>query len=52
MVKDLGDWSFNKTNITDVNSCSVNYQRYFKDDVHQQLFLDKMYTELNEIDSE
>ena len=52
MVKDLGDWSFNKTNITDVNSCSVNYQRYFKDDDQQQLFLDNMYAELNKIGSE
>ena len=49
MVKDLSDWTFNKTNITDVNSCSVIYQRYFKDDDQQQRFLDNLYAELNKI---
>lgn len=46
MVKDLNDWSFNTKNITDIQSCSVNYQRYFKDDDRQQKFLDSLYTEM------
>ncbi|RYF13017.1 MAG: hypothetical protein EOO42_19445 [Flavobacteriales bacterium] len=48
-VKDINDWSFNKNNIADVESCSVNYQRYFKDDNHQQQFLNEMFAELNKI---
>ena len=46
LVKDLDDWSFNPKNITDVSSCSVNYQRYFKDDKRQQQFLDTLYTKM------
>ncbi|MBC8985095.1 hypothetical protein H9X96_04830 [Pedobacter sp. N36a] len=45
-VKDIDDWSFNPKNIADVESCSVNYQRYFKDSPSQQGFLDEMYSEL------
>ncbi|RMB57991.1 hypothetical protein EAX61_10230 [Dokdonia sinensis] len=45
-VRDRDDWSFNTTNILDVESCSVLYQRYFKEDVEQQRFLDSLYTEL------
>lgn len=48
-VKNRDDWSFNKANITDVESCSVNYQRYFKDDKKQQDFLDKMHSSLLEV---
>lgn len=46
LVKDLDDWSFNPKNITDVSSCSVKYQRYFKDDKRQQQFLDTLYTKM------
>jgi len=49
-VKNIEDWSFNKSNIADVESCSVNYQRYFKNDQHQQQFLNEMYAELMKID--
>mgnify|MGYP003575859445 CR=1 FL=1 len=45
-VKNTDDWSFNPDNILDVESCSVNYQRYFKNDKHQQSFLDEMYAEM------
>lgn len=45
-VKSMDDWSFNSDNIADVQSCSVNYQRYFKDKKEQQSFLDEMYTEM------
>lgn len=50
-VKDTDDWSFNAKNIVDVESCSVNYQRYFKDDAGQQSFLNNIYTELRKIGS-
>ena len=40
------DWSFNKQNITDVESCGVNNQRYFKEDKSQQQFLDSLMKEL------
>ena len=46
MVKNMDDWSFNSDNIADVESCSVNYQRYFKDNKEQQSFLNEMYTEM------
>ncbi|MCH7294328.1 hypothetical protein [Acinetobacter higginsii] len=48
-IKDRKDWSFNKANIADVESCSTNYQRYFKNDQEQQQFLDLMYHELMKI---
>ncbi|MDE5416985.1 hypothetical protein L3049_03115 [Labilibaculum sp. DW002] len=48
-VKNTDDWSFNKQNILDVESCSVSYQRYFKDDAKQQKFLDDLYNELMKI---
>ena len=51
-VTDTTDWSFNKANIADVESCSVLYQRYFKDNPQQQKFLDSLYTELMKIASE
>ncbi|WP_276379993.1 hypothetical protein [Flavobacterium sp. H4147] len=50
-IKNTNDWSFNLDNIADVESCSVNYQRYFKDDANQQAFLDEMLTELRKIKS-
>ncbi|MCJ8498157.1 hypothetical protein MVI27_07780 [Chryseobacterium salipaludis] len=45
-VKNIDDWSFNDTNITDVQSCGVNKQRYFQEDKSQQQFLDNLYNEL------
>jgi len=45
-IKKKDDWSFNPDNIADVESCSVNYQRYFKDNKEQQHFLNEMYTEM------
>lgn len=50
-IKNTDDWSFNKQNIADVESCSVIYQRYFKDDSKQQSFLNEMYAELQKINS-
>ena len=50
-IKDRSDWSFNKNNIVDVQSCSVLYQRYFKNNQEQQKFLDDLYSELNKINS-
>ncbi|MEA9412677.1 hypothetical protein [Flavobacterium sp. PL02] len=50
-VKDTDDWSFNTKNISDVESCSVNYQRYFKENEEQQAFLDNLYSELMKIGS-
>lgn len=51
MVRNIDDWSFNTKNISDVQSCSVNYQRYFKENSNQQNFLDHIYAELIKIGS-
>ena len=48
-VQNSNDWSFNKKNILDVESCSVNYQRYFKENSEQQKFLDKLYQALQNV---
>ena len=48
-IKDTDDWSFNPKNIADVESCSVLYQRYFKDDPEQQNFLNEMYEALLDV---
>ena len=48
-VKNIDDWSFNNTNITNVESCGVNNQRYFKNDKGQQQFLDNLYNELKNV---
>jgi len=45
-VNNIEDWSFNIQNISDVESCGVNNQRYFKEDAEQQQLLDKLYYEL------
>lgn len=45
-VKNTNDWSFNLDNISDIDSCSVIYQRYFKDDLEQQHYLDQLYQEM------
>lgn len=47
-VKNTDDWSFNKKNIIDIQSCGSN-QRYFSEDKKQQLFLDNLYNELTKI---
>ncbi|RKO72277.1 hypothetical protein D7322_07830 [Sphingobacterium puteale] len=44
LVKDADDWTFDTKNITDISDCSVNYQRYFKEDDRQQKFLDSLYS--------
>jgi len=49
LIRDRSDWSFNKNNITDVESCSVLYQRYFKNNSKQQKFLDRLYYELKQV---
>lgn len=49
LVLDLDDWSFNKNNISDISSCSVNYQRYFKENAEQQQFLNLMLSELMKV---
>ena len=48
-VANTGDWSFSKKNISDIESCGVNYQRYFKEKIRQQEFLDNFYHELLKI---
>lgn len=48
-VENTNDWSFNKKNILDIQSCGVNNQRYFKEDVEQQNFLDSLFSELKKI---
>lgn len=49
-VKNIDNWSFDKGNIADIESCSVLYQRYFKDDPEQQTFLNNMLSELRKVD--
>src|SRR5690554_785149 len=46
MVEHTTDWSFNKKNILDIASCSIHYQRSFKEDIKQQKFLDYLFSEL------
>ncbi|MCL7763527.1 hypothetical protein MPF19_08890 [Polaribacter sp. Z014] len=48
-VQDTDDWSFNKKNISDIESCSVNYQRYFSEDEKQQKFLNDLLSEMMKI---
>lgn len=48
-VKDIQDWSFNKSNILDIQSCGINNQRHFKEDKEQQQFLDRLFIELMKI---
>jgi hypothetical protein len=48
-VKNTNDWSFNTHNISDVQSCGVSYQRYFKEDANQQAVLNKLYSELMKV---
>ena len=45
-VINTNDWSFNLDNINDIDSCSVNYQRYFKENLQQQHYLDQLYQEM------
>lgn len=46
LVKNTDDWTFNTKNIGDISDCSVTYQRFFKEDVQQQRFLDKLVSEI------
>lgn len=48
-IENTNDWSFNKKNILDIQSCGVSYQRYFKEDAEQQRFLDSLFSELKKI---
>ncbi|HEU0126687.1 MAG TPA: hypothetical protein VFQ56_10295, partial [Flavobacterium sp.] len=50
-IKNEEDWSFDKNNIADVESCSVLYQRYFKEDEKQQTFLNDVLAELRKVAS-
>lgn len=45
-VKNTNDWSFNKKNILDIQSCGILYLRYYKDDIKQQKYLDNLYDAL------
>lgn len=45
-VRNIDDWTFNLNNIADIDSCSVNYQRYFKNNLQQQHYLDQLYQEM------
>lgn len=49
-INEIDDWSCNPWNISDIESCGVNYQRHFKEDKGQQSVLDSLYTELMKID--
>ena len=49
LVNDADDWTFNTKNIADISDCSVTYQRFFKEDVEQQRFLDKLLIEIKKI---
>jgi hypothetical protein len=49
-IKNSDDWSFNTKNISDIESCDVNYSRFSKLK-ERQMFLDEMYAELLKIDS-
>lgn len=46
LVKNTDDWTFETKNISDISDCSVTYQRFFKDDLQQQSFLDKLLKEI------
>lgn len=48
-VTNIEDWSFNKKNIIDVQSCGVNNQRFFKESSAQQSFLDNLFQELQKV---
>ncbi|WP_198680075.1 hypothetical protein [Aureibaculum luteum] len=50
-IKNTNDWSFNKKNILDIESCGANYQRYFTVKIKQQKFLDNLYNELIKIEN-
>lgn len=50
-VKNIDDWSFNKENITDISSCGNHYQRFFKNNLEQQKFLDVFYLALQKVEN-
>jgi uncharacterized protein YfcZ (UPF0381/DUF406 family) len=49
LINDADDWTFNTKNIADISDCSVTYQRFFKEDVEQQRFLDNLLSEIKKI---
>lgn len=49
LIKNQDDWTFNTKNIANVLDCSVNFQRYFKEDTPQQQLLDKLYNESKKV---
>lgn len=46
LVTDPDDWSFNTKNIADISDCGMTYQRFFKEDAQQQMFLDSLLVEI------
>ncbi len=44
-INNIDDWSFKTKNITDIANCG-SIQRFFKDDIEQQEFLNKLYLAL------
>ena len=46
LVTNTDDWTFNSKNIKDVLDCSVAYQRFFREDLQQQRFLDNLLKEI------
>ncbi|MDH6252387.1 hypothetical protein M2347_002114 [Chryseobacterium sp. H1D6B] len=49
LIKNSDDWTFNTKNIVDISDCSVTYQRFFKEDLQQQNFLDRLLGELKKV---
>ena len=49
LIENSNDWSFNKSNILDIESCGVNYQRFYEENTEQQMFLDRLFIELNNV---
>ena len=46
LVSNPDHWNFDRKNIVDISDCSVTYQRFFKEDVQQQRFLDELLNEM------
>ena len=51
-VKNSNDWSFDKENIIEIESCGVNSQSYYKEDEEKKKVLDDLYSELINVKSE
>jgi hypothetical protein len=50
LVKNTDDWTFDTKNIVDISDCGVTYQRFFKENVQEQSFLDKLLGEIKKVD--